>query len=74
MATRKTVEVRKLVECVNDRLAVSTCSDRERLAMASVLEWVLFETETYAGYSYLAQPGTADFNESRRRYFLHRNL
>ena len=74
MASKKTFAVRKLVEFVNDRLAVSRCSDAERRAMASVLERVLHDTDTYAGYSYLALPGTADYNESRRRYYLHRNL
>ena len=74
MASKKTFKVCKLVEIVNDRLATSTCGDAERRAIASVLERVLHETDTYAGYAYLDQPGTVDYNESRRRYYLHRNL
>lgn len=74
MASRKTVEVRKLIENVNYRLKHSKCTDAERLAMASVLEFALHETDTYVGFRYLNEPGTADYNESRREYYLHINL
>lgn len=74
MASKKTLRVRDLVDLVNVRLANSTCGDAERRAMASVLESVLHDTGTYAGYCYLNQPGTPDYNESRRRYYLHRSL
>jgi hypothetical protein len=74
MASKKTFPVKQLVEKINYSLATSTCSDSERLAMASVLETVLFDTNAYAGFSYLAPLDAPDFNESRRHYFLHRNL
>lgn len=74
MASRKTFEVRKLVENINYRLKHSKCSDAERMSMVSVLEFVLHETGNYAGYGHLSPAGTPDHNESRREYFLHRGL
>jgi hypothetical protein len=79
MANRKTFEVRKLVETVNHMLKHSTCSDAERMAMCTVLERVLFDTNNYAGFCYLdlANGGpyvSDDTNESRRHYFLHPGL
>ena len=79
MANRKTFEVRKLVEEVNRRLALSTCSDAERLTLCSLLERILFDTNNYAGFGYLDLPNGGPFvpgvtNESRRHYFLRRGL
>jgi hypothetical protein len=75
MTGRKTFNVEDLKTHVNKRLRESTCTPAERLAMACVLEHVLFQTDNYNGYSHLATQcddngqlvSTGD--DSRRRYW-----
>jgi hypothetical protein len=74
--SRKTFSVDELRTHVNQRLANSVCSPKERIAMASVLEWVLMQTNNYHGFGYLnvispgnnIQPPVID-DESKRRYY-----
>lgn len=73
MRNRKTIEIKRLLEIVNQRLRNSTCSDAERDAMSSLLEQVLDETGNYAGYEVLELKG-CERNDSRRWYYTHRNL
>ena len=78
MAKRKTIEVEKVKEIVNNLLANSTeeVTSMERLMAARVLERVLFETGNYKGFGYL--PGVIEYTEdthsiigdvSRRHYY-----
>jgi len=55
MAKRKTYDVEKLRNIVNDMLAKSVCSSGERKSMQVILERVLMETGNYNGYSYLTE-------------------
>lgn len=50
---RKTFEVSRLVEMVNGRNRQSTCSPDMREGWNSLLESVLINTDTYAGFGYL---------------------
>lgn len=73
MKTRKTIEVSEIKNKLNDVLKNSTCSDSERLAIASVLEGFLSSTGNYRGFGYLdleivnGKPIIP--NESRRHYY-----
>jgi len=79
MAKRKTIDVERVKEIVNNLLANSTedVTPAERLTAAHVLETVLMETGNYHGFRYL--PGVYAYDdvkltatlvgdESRRQY------
>ena len=51
--SRKTIEVEFVKNRVNEMLANSTCSPKERRAMAIVLDIILHETGNYRGFRYL---------------------
>lgn len=53
MAKRKTFEVDKFRNLINNMLAGSVCSAEERKFMLIILEHVLMETGNYQGYKYL---------------------
>lgn len=61
---RKTIAVASIVAKTNGYLANSD-DDRqaERLGMIVVLEYILFETDNYKGFSF-----TVEGDETRRRY------
>jgi hypothetical protein len=83
---RKTVDIAKLVDMVNRRNKLSTCSADLRHGWNSLMEEVLGITDTYAGFGYLTaeevpegcSPGIRksevfgnEFpDESRRIYYL----
>jgi len=50
---RKTFKVLDLVNSVNERLRVSTCSPEARHGMCSLVEEVLHSTGNYDGFRYL---------------------
>lgn len=51
---RKTVDVSKMVDTVNEVLAQSECTPDMRQGMMNLLENVLHETGNYKGFRYLA--------------------
>lgn len=51
----KTIHVETLIEIVNKRNVDSTCSRDMRIGWNCLLEQVMEETGTYAGYGYLEQ-------------------
>ena len=82
---RKTYPVIDLVSHANGMLAAPSPTPEERRAVASLLERVLFDTDTYAGFAYVdAGPSgkpvpverihSGDYDETRRRYIVHRDL
>ena len=70
MKRRKTIEVDRLVDMVNQRNRQSICSQETRDGWNSFLESVLMETGNYKGFMYLDKhhvpagedPGIADDN------------
>ncbi len=84
---RKTVKLTELIATANRMLASSVDSEQAgRLAVSVLLETVLFDHGAYAGFNYLASeflPASEqtdtnalrpNHDDSRRRYFTHRNL
>ena len=53
MAKRKTIEVKRLIEIVNERNKHSFVSDEVRRGWNAMLENILFEVHAYRGYRYL---------------------
>lgn len=51
---RKTIEVSKVLEDANRQLRRTDLSDETRLAIAMMLERVLFSTGNYKGFNYVA--------------------
>lgn len=51
---RKTIEVSKVLEDANRQLRRTDLSDETRLAIAMMLERVLFATGNYKGFNYVA--------------------
>lgn len=52
MARRKTVDVKKLTEWVNDKLASDSLTVQEKFGFINVIDHVLNETGNYSGYGY----------------------
>lgn len=53
---RKTMEVKTLIQYINDRLQTSQDSEKEnRKELMRLAEVVLFETGNYCGFSYLSE-------------------
>jgi hypothetical protein len=82
---RKTVDITTLVSHANGMLAAPSPTPEKRRAVASLLERLLFDTDTYAGFTYVdagpsgkpvsvARIKRGDYDETRRRYFVHRSL
>jgi len=53
--SRKTVKIEDLKDTVNGFLATSVCNDDVRQGMIEVLTTVLFSTDNYRGFRYLAE-------------------
>jgi hypothetical protein len=78
------IAIAKLVEIVNRRNRVSTCSAKMRAGWNDLLEHILMLTDTYGGYRYLTdvptghKPGYAKDqtgknifpDETRREYYV----
>jgi hypothetical protein len=71
----KTIKVARLVEKANQFFKTSPDSARlDRLHVATFLDSVLHETNTYAGFGYLTPYGEPGNDSSRVVYYLHRSL
>ena len=51
--TRKTIDIKRLIEIVNSRNEKSTCSAEIRAGWNDLIEQVLMETNNYEGFQYL---------------------
>jgi len=62
---RKTMEVKTLIQYINDRLQTSQDSEKEnRKELMRLAEVVLRETDNYCGFSYLSEEDVPDFGET----------
>jgi len=71
---RRTIEVAKLRDKVNEMIAYShehhrTTAKQNRYALGTLLENVLMETGNYQGFRYLEDPEVVDYDKSARKYY-----
>jgi hypothetical protein len=52
MRARRTFRIKDLIDEVNRRNKVSTCTSQERQAWNSITEWVLMQAGSYHGFGY----------------------
>jgi len=50
---RQTMNVKKLLDEVNERNRVSTCDSKVREGWNSILEYILMQTGNYRGFGYM---------------------
>jgi hypothetical protein len=78
MKTRKTIEIKKMLEVGNRMLAYSKSTVESRDALCVLMESMLHCAEAYAGFRYLEYSSALDniktIDKSRREYYLHRGL
>jgi hypothetical protein len=53
MATRKTIDIRTLLDMVNDQLAGSTHAPAGRYSLCGMIEAVLMDAKLYRGFGFL---------------------
>lgn len=74
---KKTIDVICLIKKVNEMNQLSTCPSETRQGWNHLLEYVLFETDSYDGYAYLESCEVIKgekTDDSRRYYYTKRGL